>query len=259
MRTLLLALLAIAAGAATLYEQSIERMLAARFKDPRLNYLLLDARTGAIASVRWSGNAPVPVGSLVKPFTALAYGEAHGFRFPEYVCQGKDDGCWLPRGHGRLGLTRAIAESCNAYFDRLAEGVDRQEVAAIARRFGLPEPAPTANREALIGMGDSWPIPPLAIARAYCSLVRDPEAVELRRGMALSAARGTGRAAGTGFTKTGTAPCSHAVKGLGDGYAIVLDPAGEPRYALLVRVHGVPGAVAAAVAGRMIRTVEEGR
>ncbi len=46
---------------------------------------------------------PIPIGSLVKPFTALAYAETHNFRFPEHVCTGGNS-CWLPKGHGTLGI-----------------------------------------------------------------------------------------------------------------------------------------------------------
>jgi hypothetical protein len=36
-------------------------------------------------------------------------------------------------------------------------------------------------------------------------------------------------------------------------------PAEAPRYALLVRVHGVPGAEAARVAGKMLRVIRDGK
>ena len=50
--------------------------------------------------------------------------------------------------------------------------------------------------------------------------------------------------------KTGTAPCLHAHRLPGDGYAVVLYPAESPRFLLLVQVHGVPGSKAAVTAGR---------
>ena len=69
---------------------------------------------------RWDdAGTPIPMGSLVKPFTALAYGEEHQFRYPTHVCLGGAGGCWLPRGHGEIGISSAIAESCNSYFRML--------------------------------------------------------------------------------------------------------------------------------------------
>jgi cell division protein FtsI/penicillin-binding protein 2 len=111
----------------------------------------------------------------------------------------------------------------------------------------------------LIGLGGGWRIAPLALAGAYCRWIAEPRAAELVRGMALAAQSGTGRAAGLGLIKTGTAPCVHEQKAPGDGYAMAFYPAEAPRYALLVRVHGVPGAEAARVAGKMLRVIRDGR
>jgi cell division protein FtsI/penicillin-binding protein 2 len=79
--------------------------------------------------------------------------------------------------------------------------------------------------------------------------------------MAFSAQKGTGKAAGeallhvSAMAKTGTAPCIHANKAPGDGFALVMSPADHPRAVLLVRLHGRPGSIAAGVAGRMIAAV----
>ena len=61
---------------------------------------------------------------------------------------------------------------------------------------------------------------------------------------------------GGALAKTGTVPCIHRQKAPGDGLAMVMVPADHPRLALLVRVHGKPGAEAAAIAGRMIAAIE---
>jgi hypothetical protein len=50
----------------------------------------------------------VPVGSLVKPFIALACGQKHNFPYATDFCHGADDGCWLPRGHGQVDISAAI-------------------------------------------------------------------------------------------------------------------------------------------------------
>ncbi len=114
-----LALLMLAA--ASLYEQSVAKLFLERFSAPRVCHLFVKASSGEILGERWPDAArPVAPGSLVKVFTALAYGEAHDNRFPEFVCGGEASGCWLPRGHGKIGIVEAVAHSCNAYFRVLA-------------------------------------------------------------------------------------------------------------------------------------------
>ena len=82
-----------------------------------LSYILIGANTHRLIASRWDQIAePAPVGSLVKPFIALAYGQKHNFRYPTYFCHGTADGCWLPRGHGKVDIRTAIAYSCDAYF-----------------------------------------------------------------------------------------------------------------------------------------------
>ncbi len=272
MTCLLLALLAIllaaSAPAASLYEQSIAAVLERRFPGDGISYLVLDARTGELVASRWADpNHPVPMGSLVKPFTALAYGGAHHFRFPEFTCAGKSSGCWLPQGHGRVSLPQAVAYSCNAYFRFLATGLKAEDVSSWAQRFGIRGPESDAPG-ALIGLEGGWRVAPLSMTLAYSELVAratEPGVEELLRGMALAARVGTGRALGsalpnaTVLVKTGTAPCTHEHRAPGDGYVLAFYPLGTGRYALLVRVHGVPGMQAAAVAGRMLHALREGQ
>jgi hypothetical protein len=236
------------AAAASLPEQSAGIAIDRAFRDPKLSYLLMDcARNREICS-RWNHPMdPVRVGSLVKPFTALAYGATHGFRFPVFHCTGSAANCWLPQGHGRMEIASAIANSCNAYFLDLASHVSAQELAGVAERFGLNAPGPDANAGTLIGLGTGWQISPFAIARAYSELIArsaDPGVNQILAGMALSGQSGTGRGVGQGaYVKTGTAG--------NDGYVIGLFPTDAPRFNLLVRVHGTTGAQAAWVCGKM--------
>ncbi|HUK86660.1 MAG TPA: hypothetical protein VLT85_03270 [Terriglobales bacterium] len=249
-----------------LFGQAAARILARDFAAPQVSYLLLDARSGALLAARWEDpEQPVPVGSLIKPFTALAYGAAHHYDFPVYRCDGRV--CWLPRGHGRLGIQEAVAHSCNSYFAQLAAQLHPRDVDAVLARFGLEGPAEQVPPAALIGEGNHWRVPPLALMRAYVELARrrGEEGVrEVVAGMALSARLGTGegvnRALGgeAALSKTGTAPCVHQPRAPGDGYAMVLYPAESPRLALLVRLHGEPGSHAAATAGKMLRDLERG-
>src|SRR5207247_448243 len=63
---------------------------------------------------------PLAVGSLLKPFVAKAWAHAHpGVPPPVERCE-RASGCWRPAGHGSAGLTRALAVSCNAYFQKMA-------------------------------------------------------------------------------------------------------------------------------------------
>jgi hypothetical protein len=246
--------------AALLYEQAVVKLLHDRLPDERTSYILLELPEGRLVDSHWpDATGAVAVGSLVKPFTALAYGETHGFRYPEYTCRGSESGCWLPRGHGRVGIVEAIAHSCNAYFDALAAELRFSDVASVAQRFSIAPPPERAPSSAYAGRAGLWRIAPLDIARAYAKLLSDPDAAVPLSGMAQCALKGTGRGMGQGLIKTGTAPCCHSPKAPGDGFAVAVDRADAPRHLLLVRVHGVPGAEAVFSAREMMRIVREGK
>jgi len=265
-------------GAAnSLFAQSAAQALTRDFDRPAVSFLLLDARTGALLASRWDDpEKRIPMGSLVKPFTALAYGQQHEFHYPAHVCMGETSGCWRPSGHGTVDLTSAIANSCNSYFRMLTSGMNGSQAAPVARQFGLDEPGPRLHDAALFGLsdpalgnrdpGNQWLISPLHMARAYVELARlgnQPGIVDILAGMAQSARDGTGREAGralrtpNALVKTGTAPCTHPSHAPGDGFVVALFPADAPDFLLLVRVHGVPGSRAAATAGEMLHRIEE--
>ena len=228
--------------------------------DGGTSYLLLDATHKTVIAIDWhAADVAVPVGSLVKPFTAITYGQRHRMRFPVYECTGA--GCWLKTGHGRIGLAAAIAHSCNSYFRQLAEDVSPVDVSEVAERFGLRGPPADCDRDTLFGIGTAWRVPPLEVARAYAELAArraEPGVAEVIEGMRLSASVGTAAAVGAAlpgspaFAKTGTAPCSHSPRAAGDGYAVVVYPGDSPRYVLLVQVHGVVGRQAAETAARLL-------
>ena len=218
-----------------------------------VNYIVVDVRTRQIVQQDWpDAEVPIPVGSLVKPFTALA---ASG-PLPEYVCRGTIDRCWFQKGHGAEHFRDALANSCNAYFLELAKDVDGHSLAVVAAKFGIPPPA-AETPEARIGLGTDWRISPVALARAYCELTSrsiEPRVADILAGMKLAAESGTASAIGRGtLAKTGTAQCVAQRKHKGDGFTIVLQPAEAPRLAILVRVHGVPGAEAAKSAAAVAR------
>ncbi len=248
-----------------LYARTASQILRRQFSSPDVSYLLLDVQSGSVIASRWeAGDKPVGVGSLLKPFTAMAYAEAHRFTFPEHTCRGGGE-CWYPRGHGRVGFVRAVAFSCNSYFRQIAGDVSAAQVNAVARRFGLNGPPVGANPEALIGMNGAWRESPGALLRAYAELLgrrSQPGVRDIAEGMAAAAREGTASALSHEapglrlLAKTGTAPCTHHPHAPGDGFVIVAWPADAPHYLLLVRRHGAPGSQAAAVAGRMVRLLE---
>ena len=251
----------------SLFGQSASQILQREFTSGDVSFLLLDVRTGALLTSRWDdADQPIPLGSLVKPFIALAYGEEHQFRYPTHFCSGRAGGCWLPHGHGEIGITAAIADSCNSYFRMLMTGMKSADVIPAARRLGLDLPAAELSGPDLIGVGNRWLISPLHMARAYLELNRSrdqPGVREVVAGMAQSAKQGTAvevdRALkhSTALAKTGTAACTHRDHAPGDGFVVALVPAEKPELLLMVRVHGVPGAAAARTAGRMLSRIEE--
>jgi len=257
----------VTAAPTSLFAQSAAQALSHDFADSNVSFLLLDVRSGQLLTWRWDkANMPIPLGSLAKPFAALAYGEQHAFRYPTHTCRGSETGCWRPGGHGDVDLTSAIAFSCNSYFRFLTAKLTAADVSPTASQFGLDLPDHDTHGVELAGLGPRWQISPLRMAHAYLELVRGrqhPGVSQILAGMEQSAAHGTGsevdRALRTekALVKTGTAICTHSRPAPGDGFAIALLPAEDPRVLLMVRVHGVPGSIAARTAGQMLRRIEE--
>jgi cell division protein FtsI/penicillin-binding protein 2 len=250
-----------------LFAQSAALILDREFPEEGTSYLLFDARSNALVASRWPGaDQPIPLGSLVKPFTALAYAQNHEYRYPIYTCHGTAGGCWRPRPHGRLNIASALAFSCNAYFRDLTSHVTGEEMQIVAAQFGLDPPEDELSGGALMGIGAQWPISPLHMAGAYLKLARrrnDAGVGRILEGLAESAQRGTGNGVSAGLkhssvlVKTGTAVCHHKPRAPGDGFAVAMLPADQPELLLMVRVHGAPGAAAAATAGRMLSRLGE--
>jgi len=251
----------------SLFAQSAVEILQRDYAASETSYLLLDARSGAVLASHWDNSEkPIPLGPLVKPFTALAYAEAHAFRYPVYECKGKASGCWQPQPHGKLDVTSAVAVSCNTYFHLLAENVSLERLAPVVQSFGLESPGVDSTSANLMGLGAQWRVSPLHMAQAYLELYRrkeQPGVAPLIEGMRQSALRGTGAAIGrqlkqtTALVKTGTAPCTHASWAPADGFVLALVPTERPEILLFIRMHSITGAKAAETAGRMLRRMEE--
>jgi cell division protein FtsI/penicillin-binding protein 2 len=250
----------------SLFTQSSVQILEREFTHAGESYLLLDAQSGALLASHWENYEwPIALGSLVKPFTALAYAAAHDYGYPTYECKGKANGCWQNQPHGKLDIVAAMGVSCNAYFRRMAESVTGAQLFSVTQSVGLEAPDATISGPGLIGIGEQWRIAPLHMARAYLELYRradQPGVRELLEGMKQSARRGTGAGVGRALkptealVKTGTAPCTHTPWAPADGFVIALVPAARPEIVVMVRVHGVAGARAAETMGRMLRRME---
>jgi penicillin-binding protein 2 len=55
-----------------------------------------------------------------------------------YCCR---KGCWMWAGHGSIGLQRALAVSCNPYFEWVGEQLGYETIQRYARLLGLGEPS----------------------------------------------------------------------------------------------------------------------
>jgi cell division protein FtsI/penicillin-binding protein 2 len=233
------------------------------------SYLLVHAESGRVLASSGDDPArPVSIGSLVKPFTALAFAGANGYDYPTVTCNGTAGRCWLPEGHGTVGIVEAIAQSCNAYFHHLAAHLAPDLFASTLRWFGLTVDARTVSPDAMVGLGDDLPVSPVSLARAYAELARrgsQPGVAPLLQGMRISARIGTGRGVGAAepladaLVKTGTSPCDHDPRATAHGHAVVVYPADRTRVVLLVRAHGPTGAETAVLAGRLLADLPEAR
>lgn len=105
------------------------------------NALLADPRTPLLNKCTAS---QVPPGSTFKMIVALTALE-EGIITPEtsVYCNGRypfGDNvfhCWKRGGHGRLAVIEALGQSCDTFFYKLAESLDVDKIAAMARRFGF--------------------------------------------------------------------------------------------------------------------------
>ncbi len=226
-----------------------------------VDFVVTNFATGEIVAEHWRDPQAASPGSLLKPFVVLAYGRKNGLAFPELDCTG--EACWLPSGHGHIGIVEAIAHSCNTYFRQLAISVTPAEVGFEAARLGLRAPPPNSTPESLWGLRADWLVTPHELLRAYTELVRrrsEPEASIVLQGLRHAAREGTAAALAArlpqdAYAKTGTGECAHARNADGDGFAVAVYPADAPRYAVVTRVHGQTGRVAAAAAAALLNAL----
>jgi penicillin-binding protein 2 len=87
-----------------------------------------------------------PPGSTFKMITALAALEAGVVNYKTSVyCTGHYEyggdkfHCWKKSGHGTVDLVKALEQSCDTYFYKLATDLGIDRIATMARKFGLGE------------------------------------------------------------------------------------------------------------------------
>ncbi len=210
----------------------------------------LDIATSRIEAENWAEiSTPLAVGSLLKPFAALAYARSFSHRFPEFNCSGER--CWLPNGHGAVSIVPALAYSCNSYFRELSYAIDPTQLAEVSAAYGLRAPPEGAKPEWYFGLGP-WSQSPQGLLRAYYELWMRralPGVGAIVDGMLGAARYGTANALGAGvMAKTGTAECSHqpqSRRSVLDGFVIRLKPDHAPTEVTLVRLHNATGRQAA--------------
>ena len=228
-------------------------VLAAPPRHPQLDTWRRDA-AGTVSGAT-SADLAVAVGSLQKPFVAEAWAATHlHAATPRWHCDGRS--CWRPSGHGTLGLTRATAVSCNAFFLALAA-----ETPPAALRRTLEDEGFVVDGamtpEAAIGLAGTVTITPRRLLDAYARLTRRPwlsgdgVRVELLAGLRQAAGNGTARGIGLRgyWAKTGTvdAPGRRGLETI--GWALAVDDAGS---STLARLSPGTGRQAAAALGPVL-------
>ncbi len=202
--------------------------------------------SGRIRESNWpDSEQPVCFGSLLKPFLALAYLAAHS-ESPVIDCTGA--GCWYRKGHGRQDMIAGLANSCNVYFLRLSETLNRAALDTTCLSYGLAPPSRLWPASRLIGLGPGWPQAPQAVIRAFSLLARnasEPHTRVVLAGMLRCCESGTAKGIGLRcYAKTGTAAPSER-RYSGEGYVIAIYPVDTPRTILLFSRHNTTGAEAA--------------
>lgn len=211
-------------------------------------------QSGRVQAPPGAPRGPLAVGSLQKPFVVKAWALTHPDATPPRVVCTPGSVCWHPSGHGPCDLRRALAVSCNTYFEHLARDTPPDTLTQVLRAEGFvladaPSPA------GAIGLPDARAHPgilPEVLLEAYARLVKRPWPVcepvrrVLLQGLRDAARSGTARGlARRGYwAKTGTAPALDGTPLQTSGWALALDDAGTGWLALLPRGTGTEAAAA---------------
>lgn len=195
--------------------------------------------------------SPLSVGSLQKPFVAKAWAAAHpATATPRFRC-GPESACWFPSGHGEVGLTRAMAMSCNAYFRNLAKDTPPSVLENTFGAEGFSSiPLSPDLAIGLTGPEGTLTIRPGDLLEAYGRLVHDlwlvgePVRAQVLAGLREAALKGTANALGQRgwWAKTGTVPSQDGDPTHTVGFLVAVDDSG---WAILARLEPGTGRQAA--------------
>jgi stage II sporulation protein D len=197
---------------------------------PRIETWRLEG--GRVVADGVGADTALPVGSLLKPFLAQAWASAHPDRAtPRFDCDGRR--CWLRSGHGTVGMARALAVSCNAYFLALAQETPQARMAATLAAAGF-EVQGVVTPAAAVGLNDTVSVSPRRLLDAYVHLTRTPwpEGERVRRevlaGLRRAALDGTAQGLGRRgyWAKTGTVDAPGRAGLQTAGWALAVDDAG---------------------------------
>lgn len=126
--------------------------------NPSFDPSLFDSGVSQAQWIEWTSNRRAPLinkavaglyapGSTFKPVVALAGLESHAITPSDRInCPGYLDlgntrfHCWRKGGHGLLDLRGGIKNSCDVYFYEVARRTGIDNIAAMAKRFGLGVP-----------------------------------------------------------------------------------------------------------------------
>ncbi len=143
-------------------------------------YLIVEAPSGMV--LEFSGGkwleTPLPIGSLIKPFTCLAAIETdRKLASLVLVCTPTSpslpcvDGCWFRAGHGSLNMEQALSVSCDRYFRYLAERTSPSHWKNVLKRYGLGEREEgTEVLSAMVGTSEKLKATLVQILCAYLGL-----------------------------------------------------------------------------------------
>jgi len=219
---------------------------------PGVSLLAMEVPSGRILDERRAGIAPVPPGSVVKPFTLCALSKRNlneRIPCPTKLRVGRHS---LDCVHGPLAAppdaVEALAYSCNCWFASMISRY-RPNLVQSLEGWGFGE-IPLSTDPVLLGLGvEGIRTTPLQLAHAYRFLLLTPKGAPdaVFRGLAAAADYGTARLARPAdfavAGKTGTVGTPPGAWFAGYG------PLPEPRWIVVVYIWmGVGGAQAAPVA-----------
>ena len=180
---------------ADLIDQRLQRAAIAALGDRRGTVIIMDAQTGRVRAVvnpEIAFEENLPLGSTIKPFTALAALRAGVINedstsvcHETYSHDQFHTTCSHPRDLPPLNPTEAIAYSCNYYFAKVGEHLSEKDFTGTLDEFGFGRPTGVNvthevssvflrhdwKPENAIGEGDYLRTTPIQLLNAYTALI----------------------------------------------------------------------------------------